>query len=131
MAEFKIPSPTEFAAASAKGKARARQEFRAISARYDEASGCVTIALNNGAMVGFPLAMLPGLASATNDDLTTIEVQEDGYGLHVPALDADIAIPRLMEDHLGASAMRVRQQRAAASRANGRLGGRPRKQANR
>jgi len=85
------------------------------------------IALNNGAIVGFPLSVLPGLEQAGSDDLRRIEVQEGGYGIHVAALDADISVPGLLEAQLGSTAMKVAQTRAAASKTNGRLGGRPRK----
>jgi hypothetical protein len=127
MAEFKAPTPREFDAATRRGERRMRQSLLAVSARYDRRSQRVIIVLNNGAIVGFPLPVLPGLEHAAPEDLRTIEVQEAGYGLHVPALDADISVPRLLEDQLGSSAMRMAQARAAASRANGRLGGRPRK----
>jgi hypothetical protein len=87
----------------------------------------VVITLNNGAIVDFPLDVLPGLERAHPDDLRAIEVEAGGYGLHVGKLDADISVPRLLEEQLGSTAMKVGQARAMASRANGRLGGRPRK----
>ncbi len=85
--------------------------------------------MNSGAVVGFPLAVLPGLEQATPDDLRKIEVEGGGYGLHVASLDADISIPTLLEDQLGSTIMRRAVTRANASKANGRLGGRPRKPA--
>ncbi len=126
MAEFVI-TPEEFEAATRRGVERMRTMLLAVSAHYDPVANQVFIALNNGITVGFPLSVLPGLENAKPDDLRVIEVQEGGYGIHVKSLDADIAVPNLLEDHLGSTVMKTARARAVASRANGRLGGRPRK----
>jgi hypothetical protein len=127
MAEFKIPTQREFDAATGRGTRRMQQSLLAVSARYDRRGERVIVTLNNGTIVGFPLAALPGLQHAEPNELRVIEVEAGGYGLHIPALDADISVPRLLEEQLGSTSMKVAQARAAASRANGRLGGRPRK----
>jgi hypothetical protein len=85
------------------------------------------ITLNNGAVVGFQLSALPGLEAATPEDLRHIDVEGAGYGLRVASLDADISIPQLLADQLGSTIMKRAVVRTEASRANGRLGGRPRK----
>jgi hypothetical protein len=104
-----------------------QQSLLAVRARCDRRADRVIIILNNGAIVGFPLAVLPGLEHTHPDELRTIDVEAGGYGLHVASLEADIAVPRLLEEQLGSTAMKVAQARAAALRANGRLCGRPRK----
>jgi hypothetical protein len=124
MAEFKIPTQREFDAATRRGARGMTRSPLAVSARYDRCGERVIITLNNGAIVGFPRSVLPGLEHASAEDLRTIAVEEDGYGLHVAALDADISLPRLLKEQLGSSTTRVAEYRAAASRANGRLGGR-------
>jgi hypothetical protein len=61
-----------------------------------------------------------------------------GFGLHFPALDADLYIPALLEGFFGSKrwmAARLGElggkarsaAKARASRANGRMGGRPKK----
>jgi hypothetical protein len=127
MAEFEVPTDQEFDAITRRTATRMKRRLRATGARYDRHTGRVMITLNTDAVVGFPLAMLPGLEHATAEDLDTIEIQGGGYGLHVPSLDADIAVPELLADHLGSTLMRRDVIRAKASQANGRLGGRPRK----
>lgn len=127
MAEFNAPAPEEFDAITRRTAEKTKHQLLAVSARYDRRNQRVMIALNNGAVVGFPLSVLPGLENAMPGDLSKIEVEGGGYGLHVASLDADISIPALLADQLGSTLMRRAVARADASKANGRLGGRPRK----
>jgi len=127
MAEFNIPTQTEFDAITRRTEQLMRRQLLATDARYDRRQQRVMITLNSGAVVGFPLSALPGLEHATPDDLRKIQVEGGGYGLHVASLDADISIPRLLEDHLGSTLMKRAIARTQASQSNGRLGGRPRK----
>ena len=127
MAEFKVPTTQEFEAITRRTAERMQQQLLAVNARYDRRGGRVMITLNNGAVVGLPLSVLPGLESATPEQLRKIEVEAGGYGLRVASLDADISVPALLADQLGSVVMRRAVARASASRASGRLGGRPRK----
>ena len=127
MAEFKTPGQQEFDTITRRTAQRMKRQLLAVAARYDRRGERVMITLNNGAVVGFPLSFLPGLDQAKPDDLRKIEVEGGGYGLHVASLDADISVPSLLADHLGSSIMKLAVARAIASKANGRLGGRPRK----
>jgi hypothetical protein len=127
MAEFEIPVQDAFEAITRRTAERMKRRLLAVSARYDRRGGRVMIALNNGAVVGFPLAVLPGLENASPEDLRHIVIEGSGYGLRVERLDADISVPQLLADQLGSTVMKRAIVRASASRANGRLGGRPRK----
>jgi hypothetical protein len=127
MAEFVVPSQREFDTITRRTAQAMKRTLLAVSARYDRRSGRLMIVLNTGAVVGFPLSVLPGLENATMEDLRKIEIEGGGYGLHVASLDADISVPALLEDQLGSTIMRHAIARSGASRANGRLGGRPRK----
>lgn len=121
MAEFKPVTVRQFEQTRRKPQAT----FRAESARYDAQSAQLVVQLTNGASVGFPLRAIAGLEDATPQDLTAIEVQGRGYGLHIPSLDADISVSRLFLDVLGSHTMSRAERRATASRANGAKGGRP------
>jgi hypothetical protein len=117
-----------------------REAGRAVAARYDRRSARVVVRLNTGVQVAFPAALVEGLASASADDLAEIEISPAGLGLHWPRMDADVYVPALLQgvfgsknwmaQQLGSAGGRVRTRaKAAASRANGRKGGRPRKTA--
>jgi hypothetical protein len=128
----------ELAAARDLGDRLAATEPRAASARYDAISGRVTLDLNNGCAFVFPARALQGLEAATDEDLARIEVSGAGHGLHWPTLDADFTVPGLLMGLFGTRAWMAREQarkagaarseaKAAAARANGRKGGRPRR----
>ena len=129
MATFEMPTAAELDAITRRTEDRMKRQLLAVAARYDRRSRRVMIQLNNDAVVGFPLSALPGLEKATAEDLRQIAVEGGGYGLRVERLDADISIPQLLADQLGSTMMKRSIARASASRANGRLGGRPRKTA--
>ncbi len=122
MAQFKDIDETELAARTVKASALA-----AKSAKYDARNNEILIRLNNGIATAFPLDLIPELKSASAGDLRKIVVEGLGYGLHFPAIDADISVARLFADHLGATGMLTRLKRARASRANGKKGGRPKR----
>ena len=111
---------------------------RVVDAHYDRKAGRVVIQLSSKLIVSFSPGDVEGLEGAGASQLSEIEVSPSGFGLHFPALDADIYVPGLLEGILGSKkwmASRLGQiggqsrsrAKKAASRANGRLGGRPKK----
>ena len=79
-----------------------------------------------------------GLEEATPLQLQEIEISPSGFGIHFPKLNADLYLPAILQGFLGSRkwmASRLGQAggksrspaKRAASRANGKLGGRPRK----
>jgi hypothetical protein len=111
---------------------------RAVSARYDPETGRIVIDLSSKLIVSFAPEDAQGLENARPSQLKEIEISPSGFGLHFPAVDADIYVPGLLEGFLGSKswmASRLGQiggqstskAKKAAARANGRLGGRPRK----
>jgi hypothetical protein len=128
----------DFEAAEARGRKMLETEPRATSARYDRRSGRVVIDLVNGCTYAFPVQLVQDLQGASHDELANVEVEGLGFDLHWPALDADLYVPALVAGIFGTRnwmtkelARRAGQAKspakAAAARANGSKGGRPRK----
>jgi hypothetical protein len=128
----------EFDRASRRGKQVRAMLPHAISARYDRKSGRVIVDLSSRLTLNFSPQDAQGLQDAAPSQLEKIEVTPTGLGLHFPRLDADIYVPGLLEGLLGsrkwmaaklgaAGGQSRSHAKKAASRANGKLGGRPRK----
>jgi hypothetical protein len=125
-------------AALERGKASRASEPRAAAARYDRGSGRVIVDLENGCTFAFPPRLAQGLEDASDAQLAAVEILGAGYGLHWEALDVDLSLPGLMAGIFGTKSWMARQAgrttsaaKAAAARANGAKGGRPRKSATR
>ena len=127
----------QFEAASARGAERLRGP-RAESVHYDAGRNRVIVRLTTGVEIGFAPGDAQGLHDASRDDLTEIVVDALGLGIHFPRLDADFYVPALLEGllgskswmaaRMGAAGGRARSSaKTAASRDNGKRGGRPRK----
>jgi hypothetical protein len=140
-------SEADFAAANARAAQRFTHETRAVAARYDRRTARLVITLDNGLELGLRPQDAQGLESARPADLEDLEISPSGQGIHVPALDADLYLPGLLQGlfgsrawmsrraaerqaaaALGATGGRVRSEaKRRAAQENGRLGGRPRK----
>jgi Protein of unknown function (DUF2442) len=128
----------EFELASQRARRKRERIPWAVSAHYDRHSGRVVVGLNTQLDVAFPPFVVEGLENARSSQLELIEISPSGFGLHFPKLDADVYLPALLEGvfgsrrwmaaRLGARGGSARSEaKAAASRKNGRLGGRPKK----
>ncbi len=121
-------------AALERGRTAQLHEPRAAAARYDRRSGRVIVELINGCTFAFPPKLAQGLETATEEQLSQVEILGAGYGLHWEALDADLSIPGLLAGLFGTKAYLAQQAgraispaKSAAARANGAKGGRPRR----
>jgi hypothetical protein len=128
----------EYLEANRRGQEMLATIPHAVSARYDRRIGRVVVRLSTGLEISFSPRDAQGLETATWEQLREIEIDPPGFGLHFPALDADLYIPALLEGFFGSKrwmAARLGElggktksaAKAQASRANGRLGGRPKK----
>lgn len=133
-----IVQDADFEAAARRGEQRLKKGPVAVAARYDQLTGRVVIELDSGLEIAFRPQQAQGLEAATPADLSEIEISPSGQGLYFPTIDADLYLPALLDGFLGSKAwMAARmgeaggrattQAKQAAARANGRLGGRPRK----
>ncbi len=127
----------QFKTAEARGQAR-MDGPRAQSVHYDAGRNRVVVRLTTGIELGVAPGDVEGLQAATIEDLKAVEVEGLGLGIYFPTIDTDLYIPALLEGilgskrwmaaQLGAAGGRTRTPaKAAASRENGKLGGRPRK----
>jgi hypothetical protein len=119
-------------------QARLKSQPHALTAHYDRRGERIVVALSNGLELGVPVDLAQGLAGARASDLSKIEISPTGLGLHWPRLDADLYLPALMEGVFGsrrwmarvmgkAGGRSISSAKQVAARANGKLGGRPRK----
>jgi hypothetical protein len=128
----------EFELATKRGERRRAAGPAAVAARYDRARDRVVVELSSGYEIAFAPRRAQGLERAKPSDLDPIEISPSGFGLHFPKLDADLWLPALLEGvfgsrrwmaaRLGARGGKAKSKaKARAARANGKLGGRPRK----
>jgi len=128
----------DFELASRRAKDLEASAPRVVAAHYDRKAGRVVIQLSSKLIVSFSPRDVEGLEDADAAQLSEIEISPSGFGLHFPAVDADLYVPGLLDGILGSKrwmASRLGQiggqsrsrAKKAASRANGRLGGRPKK----
>jgi hypothetical protein len=133
-------APDEYDMATARAESTRAKQPAAVSARYDGRLRRIVVRLATGLDVAFAPRDAQGLEDADPADLKIIEITPSGLGLHFPKLDADLYLPALLDGYMGSrswAAARLGEQggrarsraKASASRANGRLGGRPLKTA--
>ena len=129
---------TQIVEAEARGRAMVKTEPQARAARFDRKSRRVVIELANGCAYAFPAHLVQDLTGADDDELAGVEIDGAGFNLHWPALDADLYVPALVAGIFGTREWMARElarsagqakspAKAAAARANGAKGGRPRK----
>jgi hypothetical protein len=124
MAEFRAIDEVAFRKAVAKS-GRAKIAPRSLSAGFDRRNHRVWVKLDSGIDFSFDPGRAHGLQDASADDLAGVTVEGAGGTLHFPRLDADFSVARLLEGFLGPLDWTRREARAAASRENGKRGGRP------
>lgn len=122
--------------AIARGRKTRHLYARASSVRYED--NCISIGFSDGSRVVLPVARLPEFAGFSLEDFAQLEVGFGGKALCCEAQDLDVSVTGLIATSkplmdLATSLVASRNGRkssaakAAAARANGKKGGRPRK----
>lgn len=128
----------EIKAANERAAARRAKTPTAVRARYDRRIGRLVIDLSTGFSIAFKPHDAQGLEKAKPQQLNKIEISPSGFGIHFPDLDADLYLPGLLEGFFGSERWMASQlgrtggrstsaAKTAASRMNGKRGGRPKK----
>lgn len=128
----------EFRTAGEQARQQRNRTPPATAARYDKRLSRVVIELGSGLALMLDPQQAEGLQGATASQLKEIEISPSGLGLYFPKLDADLYVPGLLEGILGSrkwmaarlgamGGKRTSVAKKRSSRANGKLGGRPRK----
>lgn len=126
----------QVAAAREAERAADRSEPRARAAWYDEPRERIVVELKSGAAFAFPIDLLDELDGADAALLAQVEPISGGEGLGWAALDVHVSVPGILAEMLGPELVRAfarrggsatSEKKAAAARANGRKGGRPRR----
>lgn len=126
----------EYDAAIERGRIVRETKPHAACAHYDPKTGHIVVELTNSAIFTFPPQLLQDMEHGTPEQFAEVEVIAGGYGLHWESLDADFTVPGLLNGVFGTAkwlAQKAGQStspaKAAAARANGAKGGRPKKAA--
>ncbi|MHA6692172.1 DUF2442 domain-containing protein [Devosia sp. A449] len=125
----------DYEAATQRGSAERTLAPIPSSVRFDASSGRLLVEFTNGAALLVPARSLQGLEDASDAELAEVELAGE-TGLHWESRDVDFTITGLMQGIFGTAQFMHAQRKggqsrspakAAASRANGAKGGRPRK----
>jgi hypothetical protein len=126
-----------YARARARGEARANDPSAVMEARYDPKGDLINLMFGGGGSMAIPRKAVPGLQRASTSSIESIVVSPAGDALSWPSLDVDVYVPGLVERAFGSRLFaaatgrrggRTRSKaKAAAAKANGAKGGRPRK----
>ena len=128
----------QIAAANKRGAEQQRRGPMAQAASFNAATGRIEILLTSGLALSFAPGQVQGLDHARATDLSNIEISPSGFGIRFPGVDVDLYLPALLDGFLGTRSWIAAQNgkaggrvssaaKAGASRANGKLGGRPKK----
>ena len=127
-----------FARARARGGTRVQDPSMVVAARYDPVRNVIELTFHGGGSMAIPRRIVPGLEKARASALETIRVSIAGDALSWPSLAVDVYVPGLVERAFGTrlfaaatgrrGGQRKSRAKAAAAKANGAKGGRPRKE---
>jgi hypothetical protein len=125
-------------AANERYEHRLATEPHIVKAHYDPKLRRIIVSLSNHAWFAFRAEDAQGLEHATTAQLKKIEITPSAFGINFPLLDVQFDVTSLIQGHFGTRKWMAARLGAAggasrsaakvtAARANGKLGGRPRK----
>jgi hypothetical protein len=91
----------DFGLANERARELQRSVPRAVAAHYDRKTGRIVVELSSKVTVSFSPRDAEGLEDATPSQLDAIEISPSGFGIHFPALDADLYVPTILAGLLG------------------------------
>lgn len=113
-----------------------REHPIATDVMYEAKADRIVVTLSNGCTLSIPSRMVRELRSASRAEIANVAVSAVGTSLRWEKLDLDLGVTALVSGVLGTRAWMkelarlggkaTSPQKAAAARANGRKGGRPR-----
>lgn len=140
MASVKVTAEDRerYARAREAGRLQAQDPSAITGARYNPRRDAVELSFAGGGIMTVPRELIPGLEGASPAALSVISVSPAGDAVSWRALDIDAYVPGLVERAFGkrlfaastgrSGGRRTSRAKAAAAKANGAKGGRPRKQ---
>jgi hypothetical protein len=134
--EVSIKDRERFARARAAGRQSAHDKSAVIDAQYDSARDVIEIRFRSHGAITIPRKLIPELQNAPPSSLRAISVSPAGDAISWRSLDIDVYVPGLLEHAFGSRVLaaatgrrggqRRTKRKAAAAKANGAKGGRPR-----
>jgi hypothetical protein len=129
--KHRVVTDEEFQAAERRGFEE--RWLAAVRVSYDASRAEIVVQLYSGVTVAIPRRFFRYIEHATVEELTNVELSPAGWFIVFPALDADYSVAGLLREIFGLTEQQRRAgatkspARAAASRLNGKKGGRPKK----
>jgi len=134
-----VTTDAEMDAAARAARERENTATKIVSVRFDRKRDVVVVHLSTGAALVVPRSLIPGFAHADPAALRDLTINSGAESLWSDRVDDGVLLEQLLEIAAGSRTLialggrlagRIRTPaRAAASRANGAKGGRPRKAA--
>lgn len=132
-----VTTDAEIDAAIAEAKIYDLYRPRAVRAEYFPKADTILIRFATGVEIAIPRKLMQGLEKASVSEISQVEVVDFGSGLHWESLDLDHYVPSLLEGVFGnrrwmteigrRGGSKRSAAKASAARANGRKGGRPKR----